>query len=380
MFITLQHRNKNKFNTIYTAMKKITLLLLGLIMITNASAYDFMVDGLCYNYNEDGNSVMLTYDTSSEWGTHYANLTGSLDISGTVSYNGATYSVTSIDDYAFWGCLGLTSVNIPNSVTSIGDGAFYGCGNLTSVNIPNSVISIGGNAFYGCSSLTSVIIPNSVTSISAGAFNECTSLTSIIIPNLVTEIGHFAFEGCSGLTSITIPNSVTEIGGGAFGSCTGLTSVTIPSSVKKISNFTFYYCSGLTEITIPNAVTEIGERAFEGCSGLTSVNIPNLVTSIGNDAFYGCTKMRSIYSKIEEPENVSYGSDIFGGISKNYCKLYVPAGTVDDYQFTAPWNEFLNIIEEGSGSTTTPVHGDVNGDGVVTGADVTEIYNILLGN
>ncbi len=106
-------------------------------------------------------------------------------------------------------------------------------------------------------------------------------------------------------------------------------------------------------------MTEIGERAFEGCSGLTSVNIPNLVTSIGNDAFYGCTKMRSIYSKIEEPENVSYGSDIFGGISKNYCKLYVPAGTVDDYQFTAPWNEFLNIIEEGSGSTTTPVHGDV---------------------
>ena len=337
-------------------MKKITLLLLGLIMITNASAYDFMVDGLCYNYNEDGNSVMLTYDTSSEWGNHYANLTGSLDISGTVSYNGATYSVTSIDDYAFWGCLGLTSVNIPNSVTSIGIGAFYVCSNLTSVNIPNSVISIGGNAFYGCSSLTSVIIPNSVTSISAGAFNECTSLTSIIIPNLVTEIGHFACEGCSGLTSITIPNSVTEIGGGAFGGCTGLTSVTIPSSVKKISNFTFYYCSGLTEITIPNAVTEIGGYAFS-C----------------------CTKIRSIYSKIEEPENVSYGSDIFGGISKNYCKLYVPAGTVDDYQFTAPWNEFLNIIEEGSG-TTTPVHGDVNGDGVVTGADVTEIYNILLGN
>ena len=116
-------------------MKKITLLLLALIMITNASAYDFMVDGLCYNYNEDGNSVMLTYDTSSEWGTHYANLTGSLDISGTVSYNGATYSVTSIDDYAFWGCLGLTSVNIPNSVTSIGTGAFYVCSNLTSVNL-----------------------------------------------------------------------------------------------------------------------------------------------------------------------------------------------------------------------------------------------------
>ena len=82
--------------------------------------------------------------------------------------------------------------------------------------------------------------------------------------------------------------------------------------------------------------------------------------------------------KIEEPENVFYGGNIFEGISKNYCKLYVPAGTVEDYQFTAPWNDFLNIIEEGG--STTPVRGDVNGDGVVTSADVTEIYNILLGN
>ena len=360
---------------------KLFKLMLPLVLVfllpQVASAYDFMVDGLCYNYNEDGNSVMLTYDTSSEWGTHYANLTGSLDISESVSYNGATYSVTSIDGYAFWGCLGLTSVNIPNSVTSIGDGAFYYCRNLISVNIPNSVTSIGYRAFEGCTGLTSVEIPNSVTLISPYAFRECTSLTSMIIPNLVTEIGYFAFAGCSGLTSVTIPNSVTEIGENAFGSCMSLTSVNIPNSVKKISSFTFCYCSGLTEITIPNAVTEIGERAFYGCSGLTSVNIPKLVSSIGNNAFYGCTKMRSIYSKIEEPENVSYGSDIFGGISTNYCKLYVPAGTVDVYHFTAPWNDFLNIIEEGG--TTTHVYGDVNGDGVVTSADITEIYNILLG-
>ena len=39
---------------------------------------------------------------------------------------------------------------IPNSVTSIGDYAFYGCSGLTSVTIPNSVTSIGRNAFYDC--------------------------------------------------------------------------------------------------------------------------------------------------------------------------------------------------------------------------------------
>ncbi len=36
-------------------------------------------------------------------------------------------SVTSIANYAFAGCSGLTSVSIPSSVTSIGDWAFYGC-------------------------------------------------------------------------------------------------------------------------------------------------------------------------------------------------------------------------------------------------------------
>lgn len=78
---------------------------------------------------------------------------------------------------------------------------------------------------------------------------------------------------------------------------------------------------------------------------------------------------------------MSYGgSNIFQGVSTNYCKLYVPAGKVEDYQFTAPWSDFLNILEEGGGGGSTPVYGDVNGDGHVNSVDVAIIYNILLGN
>ena len=64
--------------------------------------------------------------------------------------------MTSIGDYAFYGCSGLTNVTIPNSVMSIGNQAFYGCSGLTSMNIPTNVTNIGLWAFESCSGLTSV--------------------------------------------------------------------------------------------------------------------------------------------------------------------------------------------------------------------------------
>jgi hypothetical protein len=60
-------------------------------------------------------------------------------------------SVTSIGQYSFYGCYGLTTLSIPNTVTSIGVHAFSGCSNLKEATISNSVTSIGECAFYECS-------------------------------------------------------------------------------------------------------------------------------------------------------------------------------------------------------------------------------------
>ena len=270
---------------------QLTLFLLVVMLPVTAKAYDFEVNGIYYN--ESGTNATVTYQSYSN-GTFTNDYTGSVTIPETVTYNGTTYSVTSIGNSAFVGCSGLTSVTIPNSVTSIGNSAFYGCSGLTSVTIPNSVTSIGTSVFYGCSGLTSVTIPNSVTYINTYAFNGCSSLTTVTIPNSVTLIGDYAFSGCSGLTSVTIPNSVTSIGEAAFEGCSGLTSMTIPNSVTSIGNFAFEGCSGLTSVTIPNSVTTISNYAFYGCSGLTSVTIPNSVTSIRKSAFYGCSGLTSV--------------------------------------------------------------------------------------
>ena len=73
------------------------------------------------------------------------------------------YPVTSIGEYAFKDCSGLTSVTIGNSVTSIGYRAFSGCSRLTSITIPDSVTSIGNDAFKGCDKLVEVINKSSLS-------------------------------------------------------------------------------------------------------------------------------------------------------------------------------------------------------------------------
>ncbi len=210
-------------------------------------------------------------------------------------------SVTRIGGEAFYKCIGLTSVAIPNSVTSIGYRAFKDCTGLTSITIPNSVTSIEEDVFYGCTGLTNVTIGNGVTSIGSYAFYGCTKLTSVAIPNSVTSIGYRAFKDCTGLTSITIGNSVTSIRG-VFDGCIALTSVTIPNSVTSIGEYAFYGCTGLTSVTILNSVTSIGEYAFYGCTGLTSVTIPNGVTKIGKYAFFECERLTSVTI----PNSVAY--------------------------------------------------------------------------
>ena len=237
------------------------ILIFALLPIT-AAAYDFMVDGLCYNYNDDGIGVTVTYE-KTQWGEGwgYYNLNGDLIIPSSVAYNGTNYSVTSIGNNAFQGCTGLNSVTILNAVTTIGNSAFNGCNGLTLVAIPNSVKTIGDYAFYGCNGLNSVIIPNSVTKIGNSAFQGCRGLTSVTIPNSVTWIGSAAFNGCISLNSVTIPNSVTTIGSYVFNGCNGLNSVTLTGYGAWYQN-NILPISNLRTVNIGCGITYLGDFGF----------------------------------------------------------------------------------------------------------------------
>ena len=253
---------------------QLALLIAVLCASIPAHAYDYIVDGIYYNVNKSDKTAEVTKGGIYE---------GSINIPESITCKGSSYSVTSIGNYAFSDCTGLTSVTIPNSVKSIGNYAFLYCTGLTSIVVDK------GNVNYDSRDNCNAIIETATNTLITGC-------NSTIIPNSVTSIGSFAFYG-SGLTSVTIPNSVTSIGEDAFG-----------------------YCSGLTSVTIGNLVTSIGEYAFYNCSGL------KVLTCLA-------------------PNPPACDINAFTGIDKSKCTLYVIKESVNVYKIADQWKDFYNISE-----------------------------------
>lgn len=83
------------------------------------------------------------------------NVSGEYDIPETITYEGVTYTVTSIGNAAFENNTNLTDVTIPSTITSIGESAFAGCSNLKSITV-NSTTPIAFPSASGTRSGSSV--------------------------------------------------------------------------------------------------------------------------------------------------------------------------------------------------------------------------------
>ena len=301
-------------------MKKQILLvamccLLGTTTIW-ASNY-FQVGDLYYNIIDE-NEVEVTYaidDYGHRDRSGYDHLT-TVKIPSSVTYDGTTYKVTSIGEYAFEDCKNLITVNIPDGVTIIGYGSFRGT-NLITVNLPNSVTTIDAHAFSSCMNMTSINIPNSVTTIEHGAFTGCSSLTSIHIPNSVTYIGENAFGGCSNLSEINIPNNITTLESELFFGCSNIASIAIPNSVKRINSSAFRDCHKLENVIIGTGLVYVEERAFYDCSILENIICyAHKVPSVENESVFD-----------------------FDDLNFNVT-LYVPADMMQKYAAHKVWGKF----------------------------------------
>ena len=311
-------------------MKRLLSLTVCLMIAMLSFAHSFEVDGIFYNITSSSEplTVAVTYRGVS-YNTFNNEYSGVVDIPKTVTYNGNTYTVTKIGDYAFAECSNSLSVTIPNTVTTISTHAFYHCFGLSAIEIPGSVTYIGDNAFYYCPGLKSLKLNDGIQKLEMYAFGSCDELTSVNIPGSLTSVGISAFPSnlknviiediaawCNidwnlnnnplvhaqhvysdedtEITDLVIPDGVTSISAFSFAKCKSLASVTIPKSVTSIEKSAFYECMGVKSVQISDGVQAIGPTAFSGCSNLTSLIIGKQVTSIPSDAFYNCTALSSV--------------------------------------------------------------------------------------
>lgn len=314
-------------------------------------AYDFISDEIYYNIlSETDRTIQVT---TNDWDGNHPAYSGSIVIPSKVIYQSKTYTVTGIGESAFHRCEGLTSITLPNSITTIGDWAFSLCESLTSLELPNSITTIGNGVFNYCSSLESLTLPNSITAIGYYAFRRCWFLRSITLPNSLTTIGDYAFQDCNRLTSITLPNSITSIGEGAFHGCSSLTSITLPNSITSIGYYAFSACSNLENIFVAD-----GNTMFSSIDGVLydkdastlircplkkgSVTLPNSLITIGVSAFSGCDALERINMLRETPIECNPG---FSEEALKNAILYIPIGTLAEYEKVDPWRNFWNIKE-----------------------------------
>ena len=185
-----------------------------------------------------------------------------------------------------------------------------------------------------------------VTEIGENAFKNCDGITSLEIGPKVTKIGKMAFFGCSGLTSMSIPNSVTSIGSFAFAYCSGMTSINIGPNVQEIRSAAFSGCTALTEVVIPNSVTYVDGLAFNGCTSLSSIVIGencrfNNSSTWSLNIFQGCTSLSSITCLSEQAWE--FHEPMFPETVYANAELWVPGGSIADYQTTNYWYKFSTI-------------------------------------
>ena len=261
--------------------------------------------------------------------------------------------------------------------SSIGLGVFDGCSNFKEATFDCEVVT---TLFCSIPSIKKIIISENAKRIDQNAFNLCSGLMSIVIPNSVASIGDCVFLGCSSLTSVTIPINVTSIGKFTFAWCNNLSSVSIPNNVTSIADYAFELCINLQKVIIGDGVTKIGNRAFSGCSSLKYLAFGSQVKNIGQEAFSDCTAVSEIVSKaLIAPV---CGVQALDDINKWECHLFVPKGSMAEYESADQWKDFF-FKEEGSGTIwqddSQNIIGDINSDGTVNDADINEIVNYILG-
>lgn len=167
-----------------------------------ALAYDVEVDGICYGLFGTRRAYVTHHGEWADAGVSGATYSGHLVIPEQISYQGRTYTVFSVDENAFAGCEGLTSVTLPSTVQALSGCAFLGCSSLRQVTLPDGLLKIAKCAFVGCGSLQQVTLPRHAERVDSFTLYCCSSLASVVLPYRIRTVCHGALEHLPAMTHL----------------------------------------------------------------------------------------------------------------------------------------------------------------------------------
>ena len=305
--------------------------------------------------------------TVGKIGKYAFSLSGIMNIEFPSDGNG--FSITEINDYAFYGCANLTRINgstkglFPKTLERIGIRAFNNTSFLKSDTKGDGAVYFGGWAVGYVGSVTNLILDKddlrgvadyafyknenviAVSSVSTelkyigrGAFSKCPNLAEAYFAKAsgLQKMGSYAFYHCEKLTSIELPSSLKEIGNSVLSGCKTLKTVSFAkngeeSRLKAISDHAFFNCVALGSIAVPNGVETIADSAFSGCAELKTVSFGDGIKSIGDRAFKNCVALGEItFGKNLE----SIGSRAFYGCNGlTAVRLSGKVKYIEDYAF-----------------------------------------------
>ena len=289
-----------------------------------------------------------------------------------------TYSIKAKDCYNMPEQIVIPSEYKGISITVIDEYAFsvahtYDNTQVKRVYIPNSIHTIGICAFYKCINLTTIVLPEGLKKIEVGVFSDCTNLKSVTIPKSVTYIGHTAFFNCKSLTDIYYSGSrqdwanvdilaVNQWLDNATIHYTGTSedffdieeieskngygiSVKNPETTPENVIIQEYYdgkniisiqqgafadCTHLTSVELPDSIVHINQYAFSNCSQLYRIVLGKKITHIDTGAFYLCARLSEIYYYGTEEEwveiSIGYNNDSLTNATRYYYSEEAPTG------------------------------------------------------
>ena len=353
-----------------------------------ASAHDIVVlnsDGvfIYYNYVNNKTELKVTYQGSSY--LSYSNeYTGAVNIPSSVTYDGKTYSVTSIGDYAFRECSSLTSITIPNSVTNIGSSVFYNT-KLKSVTIGAGVLSISSDAFAYKNSSTGAkpIKVIWLTNTPPKGYEN--------VGGTVNYVANELYKGLSNMTVYPFLSSMFEAGGVKY--------VPVSPSERTCDAIDFTYDAAAENINISKTVSykgiamtvnnikpytcyqnpfiksadvscngSIGDYAFYGCGSLNNVTLSNN-GDIGISAF----ESSNITSTLVVKNTGNIGEDAFRNITGSYTATISNSGSIGNNAFRGCIGMISATIENNGSIGTYAFSGNTSLEKAILGDKVTSL-------